>query len=257
MVIFTYIITENCTSFHPHLRFTFFPLYLRLHTIHFFIRVLKVDFTQGLLIRIALDGNGMPCDLSIIVKSIAWPALRSEPFIDCTIIFNAILFHHRSLLLRWFMSDFLWFLGEHFYPATFLNFLLVHVVARECLSDVELFLLFWLSEGLVNESLLIGRAKAVRWLTTRDDFLRKAFPCVIREQSFKPDCIFFVSDLPGRHMTGHVPGVHAAMLKCDICHCAIYRATTCIAVMLVLVHIGYLTLTDLRTIVKGRLTLFT
>ena len=53
-VIFTYIISANRTPIHSHLRFTFFPQYLRLHIIHFFIRV---DFTQGLLIRFALDGD--------------------------------------------------------------------------------------------------------------------------------------------------------------------------------------------------------
>ena len=54
IVIFTYIISLNRTSIHSHLRFSFFLLYLRLHIFHFFIRV---DFTQGLLFRLALDGD--------------------------------------------------------------------------------------------------------------------------------------------------------------------------------------------------------
>ena len=60
------------------------------------------------------------------------------------------------------MRDFRLFLREHFYRTTLLNFLLVHVVAREGGRDVELFLLFWFSKSLVNESLLIGRTEAVR-----------------------------------------------------------------------------------------------
>ena len=60
------------------------------------------------------------------------------------------------------MRVFRLFLWKHFYRATLLNFLLVHVVASEGGRDVELFLLFWFSKSLVNESLLIGRAEAVR-----------------------------------------------------------------------------------------------